>query len=241
MKTGPLNHQTLQAELEQLTDPETSAHLQRFFKTGPGDYGEGDRFLGIRVPVLRKLARGYYQALSLEEILPLIHSPWHEIRMTALIILTLKFKSAGTANKKKIYQLYMRNTSFINNWDLVDVTSPHIVGEYLLDQDRTPLYTFARSRDLWKKRIAIVSTYTFIRNNQYDDTLAISEILLRDRHDLIHKAVGWMLRETGNRDRKIEESFLRQHYQSMPRTMLRYAIEKFPEKLRKQYLHGKIN
>jgi len=234
-----LSHKQLIDELKQLADNQVATQLLRFFKTGPGDYGEGDQFLGIKVPQLRKLAK-HYMALPLSDVKQLICSPWHEARMVALIILTLKFKLADNVERKKVYSLYTASTRYINNWDLVDVTAPNIMGEYLLERDRSVLYTMARSRDLWKKRIAIISTYTFIRHHQFDDTLAISEILLNDKHDLIHKAVGWMLRETGNRDLKTEEHFLQQHYHNMPRTMLRYAIEKFPQQRRLQYLHGKI-
>ena len=230
----------VQAELARLSDEEKAAHSQRFFKTGPGEYGEGDRFRGIRVPVLRKIAKKHRSAISLGETERLLHSPFHEDRFTALVILVEKFKRGGDELPAEIYQLYLRNTEHINNWDLIDISAEHIVGAYLRDRDRSRLYQLASSGDLWERRIAIMATFHFIKHGDFDDTVALAERLLDDPEDLIHKAVGWMLREVGKRDRAVEEAFLEQHYRDMPRMMLRYAIEKFPEDLRQQYLSGEI-
>jgi len=229
----------IERELQKLKDPVKAKLLQGFFKTGPGEYGEGDFFLGITVPEQRKIAKKY-AGLKLEEVGKLLHSKIHEYRLTALIILTLQYPRVDEKGKKEIFDFYLRNTKWINNWDLVDVTTPRIVGEYLLDNDRTVLYTLAKSTDLWERRIAILATYTFIQQNDFQDTLKISKLLLKDKQDLIHKAVGWMLREVGKKDLKTLEKFLQQHYRKMPRTMLRYAIEKFPEKKRKDYLKNVV-
>lgn len=209
--------------------------LQGFFKTGPGEYGEGDIFIGVTVPQIRKLARRY-QELPLTQVKQLLKSKVHEQRLLALIILILKFQKAQLADKAKIYRLYLQNTKYINNWDLVDLTATHIVGGYLWDKNKAILYKLARSKSLWERRIAIISTFYLIRNNQFKDTLKIAKILLLDKEDLIHKAVGWMLREVGKHDITVEESFLKKYCQIMPRTMLRYAIERFPDKKRQAYL-----
>lgn len=201
--------------------------------------GEGDKFLGIRVPVLRKLVT-MYRGISLDKIMILLKSKFHEERMIALFFLVDMFKRGEEKHKKTIYRIYLDNTKYINNWDLVDTTAWHIVGAFLHDKDRKPLYTLARSESLWERRIAIVSTFYFIREDEFKETLALAEILLHDNEDLMHKSVGWMLREVGKRNLKKEEDFLQKHYESMPRTMLRYAIEKFPEKRRQMYLKGKI-
>ena len=224
-------------ELKSLEDKEQAALLQRFFKTGEGQYGEGDIFLGIKVPVQRSVAKKYLD-LSLEDIQELLNSEIHEHRLVSLIILVEMFKRAE--DQKEIFEFYLKNARRINNWDLVDLSSHKIVGAYLLDKDRDVLVEYANSDNLWEKRIAIVSTAMFIANNQFEDTLKISEILLKDNHDLIHKAVGWMLREVGKRDLETLENFLKKYYKEMPRTMLRYAIEKFPENKRKAYLRGEI-
>ncbi len=229
----------IQQRLEALGDPEIAAHSQRFFKTGPGQYGEGDIFRGIRVPALRKLAK-QYKALPLDETTALLHSPFHEDRLLALIILTHAFSKGDESLKKTIYDLYLANTKWINNWDLVDSSAHKIVGPFLMDRSRAPLYRLARSASLWERRIAIISTFAFINRDQFEDSLAIAEILLADKEDLIHKAVGWVLREVGKRNFDVEEGFLLQHYRAMPRTMLRYAIEKFPEPRRQRYLKGEI-
>ncbi len=225
----------LQKELQQLADPKQQEILQRFFKTGKGEYGEGDKFIGIKVPVQRKVAKKY-QALSLTDIQTLLNSDIHEYRLTALILLINHYTKANDTNKQKIFDFYLHNTKHINNWDLVDITAPKIVGDYLLDKPRDILYQLARSTNLWEKRIAIIATMTFIKQDDFSDTLKLAEILLNDEHDLIHKAVGWTLREVGKREQSVEENFLNKHYKQMPRTMLRYAIERFDDKRRKFYL-----
>jgi len=222
-------------ELKKLSNPKQAEILQRFFKTGKGEYGEGDIFLGIKVPEQRKVVNKF-EDLSLEDLEKLLSSKIHEYRMLALLILIRQYEKADEREKKKIFKFYLKNTININNWDLVDISAPKIVGDYLLNKPRKILYKLVSSDNLWEKRIAIISTFTFIRNNEFDDTLKISKIFLSDKHDLIHKAVGWMLREVGKRDQKVEEEFLEKYYSKMPRTMLRYAIEKFEEKKRKFYL-----
>jgi len=226
--------------LEALANPQKARDLARFFKTGAGEYGAGDKFLGIMVPLQREVAKKY-QHLKLEDIQVILQSEFHEFRLTGLLILVAKFEKGDAKTQKAIYKFYLKNLKHINNWDLVDVTTPKIVGAYLADKplERKILYTLAKSKDLWKKRVAIVATAAFIRKNDFADTLKISQILLTDKHDLIHKAVGWMLREVGKKNQKIEELFLQKHYLKMPRTMLRYAIEKFEEKKRKSYLRKK--
>jgi 3-methyladenine DNA glycosylase AlkD len=225
--------------LQEMGDKEDARFLQGFFKTGPGQYGEGDIFLGIRVPAARKLAKEY-KHLPFKEILSLLQSPYHEVRLFALISLVNAFTNGDEIIRKKIYDLYLANTKHINNWDLVDLSAPNIVGAYLLERDRKPLYQLAKSKSLWERRIAVLATFSFIRNNQFDDCLKTAEILLKDKEDLIHKATGWMLREAGKRDTKILEDFLRKHCRTMPRTMLRYAIEKFSPDRRKFFLGDKI-
>jgi len=214
--------------------------LQRFFKTGPGEYGEGDRFIGVRVPATRRIAREY-RNLSLADTLTLLKSDIHEERLLALFVLTHKFQKGTPDEQEVVYGLYLDHTKYINNWDLVDTSAEHIVGAYLQSRSRKPLHALARSEILWERRISIMSTFHFIKNNDFDETLKIAEILVSDTNDLIHKAVGWMLREIGKRDRGKESVFLMKHYRNMPRTMLRYAIEKFPEGTRQQYLKGIIN
>lgn len=219
------------------------ADSMRFFKTGEGDYGEGDKFLGIKVPDTRKVVKKYFAQLSLKEIEEFLYSPFHEHRLFALLVLVAQYKSkklTTNAQREAIYNFYITHTKQINNWDLVDVTTSHIVGVHLLDKERTLLYTFAHSDDLWKKRIAIVSTFAFINAREYEDTFAIADILLHDKHDLIHKAVGWAIRNVGNKDLDAMLEFLNPRYTKMPRTMLRYAIEKLDEELRLKYLKGEI-
>ena len=224
--------------LRDLGDSEIAAHSQRFFKTGRGEYGEGDRFLGIRVPTIRKCVQEY-RAISLEDTRELLKSPFHEARLLALLILVAKYSSANVSSEKKtIYRFYLSYTKFINNWDLVDCSAEHIVGAHLFCRDRKPIYRLARSRILWERRIGVMSTFHFIKREDFTDTLAIAEVLVHDQEDLIHKAVGWMLREVGKRNRNAEERFLAKHYKGMPRTMLRYAIEKLPETERLAYLRG---
>jgi len=213
--------------------------LKWFFKTGPGEYGEGDIFLGVKVGGSREVAKKY-QNLLLNDVKKLLHSKIHEERTVALLILIHKFKAGNEREKKKIFDFYLKNTKYINNWDLVDVSAHRIVGEYLNGKPKKILFKLAKSKNLWERRIAIIATFHFIKYNQFSETLKISQMLLKNEHDLIHKAVGWALREVGKRDLKEEEKFLKKYYKKMPRTMLRYAIERFPEKRRKKYLKGKI-
>ena len=227
-------------ELIRLSNPADAQFLQRFFKTGPGQYGEGNCFRGIRVPVLRRLCKAYGH-FPLEDIERLLHSAYHEDRLLALFILIRVYGAADERTKTRIYRLYLANTRFINNWDLVDASAPYIVGAYLYGRSRAPLYKLARSRGLWERRIAILATFHFIKQGEFTDALKIAEMLLRDREDLIHKAVGWMLREIGKRDGQTLEAFLNEHYELMPRTMLRYAIERFPEEKRQRYLRKTIS
>ena len=230
----------LRKDLSRRSDPKRAAVLQRFFKTGPGEYAEGDRFLGITLLVMRSTVKSHL-TLPLSQAKRLLCSKYHEERMAALLILVSQFKKGDEALRKKIFSLYTSNTGYINNWDLIDLTAPHIVGAYLKDKPKDLLYEFARSKDLWKKRISILATFAYIYKGEAKETLKISRILLNDEHDLIHKAVGWMLREVGKRcSQKTEEEFLKKYYKKMPRTMLRYAIERFPEKLRQKYLKGLI-
>ena len=231
--------QNIRQKFQTLGNKKDAAFHQRFFKTGPGEYGEGDVFLGVRVPELRKLVKQYPDA-GLKEARQLLISPIHEERLLALLILVREFSRENDGAKKRIYEFYLAKTRYINNWDLVDSSAEHIVGAFLMDKDKAPLYQLARSDSLWERRIAIMATFHFIKHMAFSETLKISKILLQDEHDLIHKAVGWMLREIGKRDMQTEEKFLKSRYGRMPRTMLRYAIEKFPETKRQQYLKGTI-
>lgn len=230
-------------ELQQEADPKKAKNLKWFFKTGKGEYGEGDKFLGITVPKLREISKKY-KNLDLKELQKLLDSKIHEYRLSALMILRVRYQKslrfASLAQGKQIVEFYLKNTKKINNWDLVDLSCHYILGNWLLDKDRKILYKLANSKNIWEKRIAIISTFAFIREKQFSDTLKISEILLNDNHDLIHKAVGWALREVGKKDIKTETNFLNQHYKAMPRTMLRYAIEKFDNKQRKYYLEKTV-
>jgi 3-methyladenine DNA glycosylase AlkD len=224
--------------LRELGDSDIAAHSQRFFKTGKGEYGEGDIFLGIRVPIIRKCVREY-GAISLEDTRDLLKSDFHEARLLALLILVAKYSSTNRSTEQHaIYRTYLSHTKFINNWDLVDSSAEHIVGVYLFSKDKNPIYRLVRSKNLWERRIGVMATFYFIKREEFLDTLAIAELLLHDQEDLIHKAVGWMLREVGKRNQNVEEGFLTKHYKEMPRTMLRYAIEKLPEMERLAYLHG---
>jgi 3-methyladenine DNA glycosylase AlkD len=226
-------------DLQKLRNPERAEFLKRFFKTGKGEYAAGDDLLGISVPNTREIAKKHRE-LSLEDAAKLLQSPYHEERLMSLFILTDKFEKATEAEKGKIVKIYLKLAAkYVNNWDLVDSSAQYILGKYLLNRPRTIIYKLARSKNLWEKRIAIISTAHFIRNEDFLDTFKVAEILLNDKHDLIHKAVGWMLREVGNKDQAIEVEFLNQHASHMPRTMLRYAIEKFPEKLRLKFLRQK--
>jgi len=227
----------IRRKLQQLGSKDKARVLQRFFKTGPGEYGEGDVFIGVRVPDLRKLVKEY-QDITIKEVMQLLRSSIHEERLFALLILVSKYSKGNETVKKRIYELYLQNTKFINSWDLVDGSAQHIVGAFLMDKSKEPIYRLAKSNSLWERRIAILSTFHFIKHDNYSETLKISKILLTDEQDLIHKAVGWMLREIGKRHISTEEIFLKKYYKRMPRTMLRYAIEKFPESKRKKCLRG---
>ena len=229
----------IKRRLHALANPKDAGILQRFFKTAAGEYGEGDVFIGIKVPPLRRLAIEFETA-SLPTLKRLLRSKIHEERTLALMILTRQFARGDEALREKIYSFYLAHLAFINNWDLVDGSAPYIVGPFLSKRDRRQLHVFARSKSLWERRIAIVSTLYFIRLNDFRDALKIANLLRDDEHDLIHKAVGWMLREVGKRDLGAEEGFLKLHYKAMPRTMLRYAIERFPESRRREYLQGRI-
>jgi len=221
--------------MQSLADKERAKNLGWFFKTGSGCYGAGDQFMGLTVPQQRSLVKKY--TLTLQEIQQLLDSPWHEHRLTALLSLVKSYKRTKIEKEKKeIIHFYLKNSKKVNNWDLVDSSAPNILGDYLLTNNRTTLYKLAQSSNLWEKRISIVATYSLIKNKEYQDTLKIAEILLNDKHDLIHKAVGWMLREVGKRNQEVEEKFLSKHYKEMPRTMLRYSIEKFSEEKRKHYM-----
>jgi 3-methyladenine DNA glycosylase AlkD len=234
-----MTEKAISNRLHEMGNKKDALFLQRFFKTGIGQYGEGDVFLGIRVPVLRKLAKEY-KALQPLEVLPVLQSFYHEERLFALIVLVNAFAKGDETLRKQIYDLYLTNTKHINNWDLVDISAPNIVGAFLSDASKKPLYILAKSKNLWERRIAMLATFYFIRNNQFADTLKIAEILLRDKEDLIHKAAGWMLREVGKRDRKYAELFLKEHCREMPRTMLRYAIEKLEPGTKRLYLNGTV-
>lgn len=225
-------------ELNENACKEKAQHHLKFFKTGSGEYGEGDKFIGVNVPIQRKIAKKYYREINLNELEQLLKSEIHECRLTALFMLCYKFEKAAKDEKASIVNLYLDNIAFVNNWDLVDASAPTLLGGYLFDKNRSLLYDLANSDDLWKQRIAIIATLYFIRRNDFYDTLAISEILIHHHHDLIHKAVGWMIREVGKRDKDVAIAFLQKHYTEMPRTMLRYAIEKFDEDLRHQFLKG---
>jgi 3-methyladenine DNA glycosylase AlkD len=232
-----MNAKETSKRLREMGDKEDARFLQGFFKTGAGQYGEGDIFLGIRVPAIRKLAKEYNN-LPTKEILSLLKSPYHEERLLALILFVNAFIKGDETIQKKIYDLYLANTRYINNWDLVDISAPNIVGAYLLTKNRKPLYQLAKSKSLWERRIAVLATFFFIKNNQFEDSIKIAGILLQDKEDLIHKAVGWMLREIGKRDTEREEAFLQKHCRTMPRTMLRYAIERFAPSKRRKYMSG---
>lgn len=232
---------SLKADLKNQSNPTKATFYQRFFKTGPGEYAEGDIFIGVTVPNIRKVARRY-NAIPLEQIEKLLQSPVHEERLCALIILVEQSKLADATHLKKCYDLYLRNTAWVNNWDLVDVSAEHVVGRYLHKRNKKPLLKLAHSKDLWERRIAIMATFHFIKQGQSNTTLEIAEILVNDPHDLIHKAVGWMLREVGKRcSMEAEKIFLNKFATTMPRTMLRYAIERFPPEERRYYMNMKAN
>ena len=225
----------LKSELKKFGNPEKAKIVSRFFKTGKGQYGEGDIFLGIVVPKTREIARKYIE-IDLKEVEELLKSKIHEERLASLMILVEKYNKSDDKNKKLIAEFYIKNAKKVNNWDLVDLSAPKILGDYLFNKDKSILYKLAKSENLWEKRISIVSTHAFIRNNQFSDTIKIAEILLNDKHDLIHKAVGWMLREMGKKDEKELTKFLDENYKKIPRTALRYSIERLDEKKKKFYM-----
>jgi 3-methyladenine DNA glycosylase AlkD len=226
----------IRSNLRSVSDQAKARTLARFFKTGPGEYGEGDLFLGVTVPNIRKIVRAHKTA-ELEEIRKLLHSSFHEERLSALLLLVELYQRGDESRKKEIYDFYLDGIDHINNWDLVDVTAPHIVGAQLYGNDTSTLTELARSKNLWERRIAILATHYFIRQGDWRETLRIAELLLRDSHDLIHKAVGWMLREVGNRcSLEAECKFLDRHAAVMPRTMLRYAVERFSPQIKSRYM-----
>ncbi|MCD4693855.1 DNA alkylation repair protein [bacterium] len=231
-------YKQIKNEIIEFADKKRAEITSSFFKTSKGEYGEGDLFLGVRVPVLRQIAKKY-KKINFKDLEKLLNTNLHEYRFIALVLLIDKYKKGDNIEKKGVYDFYIKNLKNINNWDLVDISAPHIVGNYLEDKDRAILYKLVNSKNLWFRRVAIISTFSFIRNNDFKDCLKITEILLNDEEDLIHKAVGWMLREIGNRDLKTEEEFLKKYYKKIPRTTLRYAIEKFEEKKRQKYLKMK--
>ena len=229
----------LDAKLDTLADPSKAKDSAWFFKTGKGEYGEGDQFLGIKVPELRKLSK-QYKALDINEVQALVESKWHEKRLLAIFILVLQYQKKKPDRKKEIYDFYLTHRKHINNWDIIDSSARQIVGHYLEDKDRTLLYDFAKTGNLWERRIAVLATFWYIPKGDFQSSLEIAEILLDDSEDLIHKAMGWMLREIGKADKSAEDAFLNTHYKQMPRTMLRYAIEKYPEDERQAYLKGEL-
>ena len=234
----PNSYADLVKKLKKAGSKERAKVSARFFKTGKGQYGQGDIFLGIGVPEQRKIAREF-KYLPAADIKKLLKSKVHEHRFVALEILVIRYEKGNEKEKKEIVAFYLKNIDGVNNWDLVDTSAPYILGHYLLGKNKKVLYDFAKSKSIWRKRVAIISTQYFIRQNHFEDTLKIAKLLLQDKHDLIHKAVGWMLREVGNKSLQTELEFLDKHYTIMPRTMLRYAIEKFPKEKRKQYLKKK--
>jgi hypothetical protein len=229
----------LRKELRRHANKEHAAVAQRFFKTGPGEYGEGDLFLGVRIPAIRKLVKTCPETQA-SYLKPLLQSPIHEERMLVLLILVRNYARGDGRVKRDIFDIYWENRGFVNNWDLVDASAQHIVGAFLEKKSKKPLYQLVSSRVLWDRRIAIMATFRYIRGHSFSETLKIAEMLIHDQEDLIHKAVGWMLREVGKRDLVEEEFFLQRYYETMPRTMLRYAIETFPESKRQAYLKGEI-
>ncbi|MCC5905227.1 MAG: DNA alkylation repair protein [Balneolaceae bacterium] len=231
--------ETVISLLREIADPGIAKHSLSFFKAGPGEYAEGDKFLGVRVPDQRKIARKH-RKLSLEEVKKLLKSELHEVRLTGLLILVYQYEKADSILQEKIYHFYMDHLEYVNNWDLVDSSAKYIAGHFLFDKDRSLLHNLAKSDNLWDRRVAVLSTFYFIDRGDFPTTIEISENLLNDQDDFIHKAVGWMLREIGNNDKPTLISFLKKHYKKMPRTMLRYAIEKFPKEERDHYLKGTV-
>jgi len=236
-----MNIDNIKKSLSSFASPQKAQLLQRFFKTGLGEYGEGDKFLGVVVPNIRKVVKMYWQDVALEEVEKLLRSVYHEERLTALLILVKKFERGALIDQKKIFQLYLKNIKkYINNWDLVDLTAPRIVGIYLTDKDKSILSKLAKSKNLWERRVAILSTFAYIYQGDSRETIKIANILINDEQDLIHKAVGWMLREVGKRCSVVPlVGFLKKYAHKMPRTMLRYAIERLPSEQRVFWLRYK--
>jgi 3-methyladenine DNA glycosylase AlkD len=238
-RTPRLTAVSASSTLKKFARPGGAKGASRFFKTGKGEYGEGDLFLGVKVPDTRAVAHQFYE-LPIRDCKTLLRSKFHEERVLALLILLEKYERTDDEKvKAKIYRFCIQNLRYINNWDLVDTAAPNIIGPHLYERNRSILYKLAKSKVLWEKRVAIISTFYFIRQNDFNDTLKIAETLMNDDHDLIHKAVGWMLREVGNRNPEVGHRFLRRHQKKMPRTMLRYAIEKFSPRVRQAYLEGR--
>lgn len=231
----------IKGELQKRINPEKAEFLPRFFQAQPGGYGEGDVFWGVVVPEQRRIARRFYRRISLQELEALLQDPVHECRFTALAMLVLKFEKAREeGERREIVELYLANADYVNNWDLVDASADKTLGAYIYNKDRGVLWELAHSGHLWRERIAVMATFYFIRQGDFAETLKLAEFFLGHEHDLIHKAVGWMLREIGKRDFETEYAFLKKHYQKMPRTMLRYAIEKFDPELRRRFLAGLV-
>jgi len=235
--TSVITASQIRAALKRHADPRHASILQRFFKTKPGEYGAGDTFIGIKMPQVRSVARAFRSA-PLHTAIELLKSPIHEERLLALLLFVEQYDKGDEEQRATIYNVYLKQTKYINNWDLVDLSAPQIVGRHLETRDRSVLIRLSQSTSLWERRIGIMATFWFIKKGNFSDALMISEILLKDSNDLIHKAVGWMLREIGKRNITVEEEFLKRHYKDMPRTMLRYAIERFPENKRQDYLKG---
>lgn len=236
-----MGREEIENHLKTLGDEAYKERIQGYFKTGAGEYGEGDLFIGIRMPALRKEIRKL-KDIPVNQMIELLQSVYHEVRMFALLLMVHRFKAKKTSEseKQRIYELYLENSKYVNNWDLVDSSAHHIVGPWLKNRDREVLYDLARSESIWERRIAVLTTFHYIDLGEYEESLRLAALLIHDREDLIHKAVGWMLRKIGNREREVEEEFLRHHYREMPRTMLRYAIEKFPKEVRNDYLKGRV-
>lgn len=228
--------------LQEKSTPEKASFLPKFFKTGPGEYGEGDQFLGVTVPNQRRIAKEFFKEIGLEDLSLLLKNPIHEVRLTALLALVYRYKKAKaeTAQKKELVDFYLCHLDFVNNWDLVDSSCHQILGDFYWKREKTLFYELADSGALWRQRVAMISSYFWIKKGEYADALALAEKLKNHPHDLMHKAVGWMLREIGNRNLEVQIAFLKKHYQTMPRTALRYAIEKFPEELRQDFLKGRV-
>ena len=231
-----MNAEQIINELKSLSNPDLAVHHLRFFKTGKGEYAEGDLFYGLTVPDVRKISKKYYKNIDLSDIDELIKNPYHEVRLTAIVMLILKYQKAGIEEQEKIYNLYLNNVKYINNWDLVDISAQHIVGAFLFGNNTEKLWELANSNHLWSERISVLATFYFIRQGEYTHTIELSKHFLTHKHDLMHKATGWMLREMGKRDINILYSFLDEFHKIMPRTMLRYAIEKLSKEKRINYM-----